>query len=321
MDWWLILIIVLSVLIGVFILLYLLKLYARRGKFNKTTKITGKIVIITGANTGIGKETAIDLAKRGAKIYIACRDAKRGEDAVDEIKSISGNDNVFYMQLDLGSLESIRQFSNRFHQLEHQLNILINNAGVMACPKSYTSDGFEMQLGVNHLGHFLLTNLLLGLLKAGGPSRIVIVSSEGHKFSNINRDDLMSEKSYSKYKAYSQSKLANILFAKELSKKLEGSSVTVNSCHPGVVQTELGRHLNENVRKYFIRPIFSIFMKTPLEGAQTQIKLAVDPDLESTTGKYFCHCSEKLPSRAARDEDNAKWLYAKSLELVGLQAP
>ena len=103
----------------------------------------------------------------------------------------------------------------------------------MACPKSYTSDGYEMQLGVNHLGHFLLTNLLLGLLKAGGPSRIVIVSSEGHKFSNINRDDLMSEKSYNKYKAYSQSKLANILFAKELSKKLEGSSVTVNSCHPG----------------------------------------------------------------------------------------
>lgn len=208
----------------------------------------------------------------------------------------------------------------------------------MACPKSYTSDGFEMQLGVNHLGHFLLTNLLLGLLKAGGPSRIVIVSSEGHKFSNINRNDLMSEKSYNKYKAYSQSKLANILFAKELSKKLEGSSVTVNSCHPGmencnslptknfyfifhnlgVVQTELGRHLNENVRKYFIRPIFSTFMKTPWEGAQTQIKLAVDPDLENTTGKYFCHCGEKLPSRAARDDGNAKWLYEKSLELVGI---
>lgn len=122
----------------------------------------------------------------------------------------------------------------------------------MACPKSYTSDGFEMQLGVNHLGHFLLTNLLLGLLKAGGPSRIVIVSSEGHKFSNINRNDLMSEKSYNKFKAYSQSKLANILFAKELSEKLDGSSVTVNSCHPGIQNCNPVPKNKNNIHFFYI---------------------------------------------------------------------
>lgn len=319
MDWWLVLIIIVICFIVVFILLYLLKLYLRRAKFNKSTKITDKIVLITGANTGIGKETAIDLAKRGGKIYLACRDAKRGEDAVIDIKSESGNDNIFFMQLDLGSLESIREFSQRFHQLEYQLNILINNAGVMACPKSYTSDGFEMHMGVNHLGHFLLTNLLLDLLKAGAPSRIVVVSSDAYKFSNLNRNDLMSELSYNKYKAYSQSKLANIMFANELANRLEGTNVTVNSCHPGVVQTELGRYMNENVRKYIIRPIFSPFMKTPKEGAQTSIMLAVDPDLEKSSGKYFTNCRETKLLRAARDSENASWLFEHSAKLVGFQ--
>ena len=125
----------------------------------------------------------------------------------------------------------------RFHELEHHLHILINNAGVMICPKLSTSDGYEMQFGVNHLGHFLLTNLLLDLIKAASPSRIVIVSSEAHKFGEIKRDDLMSDKSYSKYKAYGQSKLANILFGRELAKKLEGTNVTVNSCHPGEIKS------------------------------------------------------------------------------------
>lgn len=126
-------------------------------------------------------------------------------------------------------------FSFRFHELEHQLHILINNAGVMACPKLFTSDGFELQLGVNHLGHFLLTNLLLDLLKASAPSRIVVVSSDAHKFGGINKDDLMCEKSYNKYKAYAQSKLANVLFTRELSKKLEGGGITINSLHPGKI--------------------------------------------------------------------------------------
>lgn len=224
---------------------------------------------------------------------------------------------MYFLQLDLASLESIREFSTKFHELESSLHILINNAGVMACPKTLTKDGFEMQMGTNHIGHFLLTNLLVDLLKASSPSRVVAVSSEGHKLSGINKDDLMANKSYSKYKQYGQSKLANILFAKEFAKRYNGL-ITANSCHPGVVQTELGRHMSETVRKFIIQPFLGPFFKTPWEGAQTQIRLAIDPELKNVTGKYFSDCEEKTPSRDARDVETAAWLYDKSLELVNL---
>lgn len=191
----------------------------------------------TGGNSGIGKETTIDLAKRGGKIYIACRDVIRSKDDLDEIKERSKSSNVKLIQLDLASIRSIRHCSKEFHDKERRLNILINNAGIMACPKSYTEDGYEMQMGVNHLGHFLLTNLLLDLLKANAPSRIVVVSSSAHKFSDMNRDDFMSDKSYNKIKVYGQSKLANNLFALELARRLEGTNVTANSCHPGMLLT------------------------------------------------------------------------------------
>lgn len=204
------------------------------GQYIKDTRIEGKVVIITGANSGIGKETAIDLARRGGKVYIACRDIKRGDDALTEIKRESKSENVYFRQLDLASLDSVRKFSREFHELEPELHILINNAGVMACPRALTKDGFEMQLGTNHLGHFLLTNLLLDLLKAATPSRVVVVSSILHRIGQINTNDLNSEKSYSKWFVYGQSKLANILFAQELAHRLEGTGITVNSLHPGV---------------------------------------------------------------------------------------
>lgn len=274
-------------------------------------------MIITGANTGIGKENAIDLCKRGAKVYIACRDVKRAEDALREIKERSQSDKVIFLQLDLSSLDSVREFSKKFHKLESKLDILINNAGVMMCPKSYTKDGFEMQFGTNHLGHFLLTNLLLDLIKASSPSRIINVSSSGHKFTDIDKDDLMGEKSYGKIKAYGQSKLANILFSRELSKKLAGTGVTVNSCHPGAVKTELQRHIHP-IFTHFIGLLADPFFKTPWEGAQTQIRLAVDPDLEKVTGKYFADCEEATTSKHATNDDTAAWLYKKSLELVKL---
>lgn len=185
----------------------------------------------------------MDLAKRNGKIYIACRDMRKSQDALEEIKERSKSSKVHLMELNLASIKSIRDFSKNFHGTEKRLDILINNAGVMACPKSYTEDGFEMQMGVNHLGHFLLTNLLLDMLKVSAPSRIVVVSSEGHRITDINRDDLMSEESYSKIKAYGQSKLANILFARELSKKLRDQGVTVNSCHPGILNHSLILHI------------------------------------------------------------------------------
>lgn len=236
---------------------------------------------------------------------------------MDEIKERSKSSNVYLMELNLASISSIRNFCKSFHQVENRLDILINNAGVMACPKSYTENGFEMQMGVNHLGHFLLTNLLLDLLKKSAPSRIVVVSSEGHKISDINRDDFMSEKSYNKLKAYGRSKLANILFAKELAKRLEGTGVTVNSCHPGLVHTNLGRHMNVIgwIRPIY-RAIFKPFYKNAFEGAQTQIKLAVDPDLEKISGKYFSDCEEVLPSKSAQDNETAEWLWKKSTQLI-----
>ena len=199
------------------------------------SRIDGKVVIITGANSGIGKETAIDLAKRGGKIYIACRDQTRGEEALTEIRAASKSENVFILHLDLASLDSVREFSRKFHELESKLHILINNAGVMACPKSFTKDGFEMHFGTNHLGHFLLTNLLLDVLKAAAPSRIIIVSSLFHIVGKIRKNNLNGESFYFRWFQYASSKLANIMFTRELAKRLEGTGVTVNALHPGKV--------------------------------------------------------------------------------------
>jgi NAD(P)-dependent dehydrogenase (short-subunit alcohol dehydrogenase family) len=201
--------------------------------YTKDTKIPDRVAVITGGNAGIGKQTAIDLARRGGKVYIACRDQERAETALKEIKERSGSDNVHYLQLDLASLDSVREFSKNFHQLEEKLHILVNNAGVMACAKSQTKDGFEMHMGTNHLGHFLLTNLLLDLLKAGAPSRVVVVASLFHIVGKIKQKDFLSEKFYFRWFAYASSKLANILFTRELAKKLEGTGVTANSLHPG----------------------------------------------------------------------------------------
>lgn len=288
--------------------------------YKKNTRIDGKVVVITGANTGIGKETAIDLARRGGRVYIACRDEEKGREALEDIKKTSKSSDAFALKLDLASISSIRQFSKDFHERESKLHILINNAGIMACPKTFTRDGFEMQLGTNHLGHYLLTNLLLDLIKDSAPSRIVVVASEGYKLSDINREDLMSEKSYNKLKAYGQSKLANILFAKELSRRLQGTGVTVNSCHPGIIQTELGRHMQSWLRPIYRKVLFPVY-KTVHEGAQTQIRLAVDPELQDVTGKYFKDCEECVPNASARDLDTAKWLWTISKLLIVRKFP
>lgn len=221
----------------------------RSGKFiNDNARIDGKIVIITGCNTGLGKATALELAKRGGKIYMACRSEERGLAALEEIKKSSGSDNVFFLALDLGSLESIREFSKRFHDMEKSLHILINNAGVLS-PLGRTKEGFELNMGVNHLGHFLLTNLLLDLLKASAPSRIVVVASDLHRIGNIDKENLNSEKSFAgAWKSYGNSKLANVLFTKELSRILQGSGVTVNCLCPGAVDTEATRYLNPVIK-------------------------------------------------------------------------
>ena len=209
-------------------------------------KLDGKTVIITGANTGIGLETAVDLAKRNARVVLACRSVERGETAAVEVKERSGNDNVVFIQLDLASLDSVRKFAAKILEEEPRIDILINNAGVFNPTYRKSADGFELTFAVNHLGHFLLTNLLLDRIKEAPSARIVNVSSGAYKNGLIDFDDLNPEQSYSSMKAYSRSKMANILFTRRLSKELQGTGVTVNALHPGVIYTNIFRQ-NMNI--------------------------------------------------------------------------
>ncbi|EDW79840.2 uncharacterized protein Dwil_GK18888 [Drosophila willistoni] len=298
--------------------IHLLRDYWQGGQFTKPTDETGKVVIVTGANTGIGKETVRELAKRGATVYMACRNLEKCEEARREIVQETNNTNIYTRELDLSSFESIRKFVVGYKQEQDKLHILINNAGQMNCPKSLTKDGFEMHLGVNHLGHFLLTNLLLDYLKKSAPSRIVNVSSLAHIFGRINKKDLNSEKSYSQDFAYAQSKLANILFTRELAKRLKDTGVTTNALHPGVVQTELLRHWNI-FRKYFFTPFVWPIFKTPKSGAQTTLYAALDPDLDSVSGQYFSDCKPTWTSPAAKNEETGQWLWLESEKLTGIR--
>lgn len=284
-------------------------------KYQGTETIEGKTVLITGANTGIGKETARELAKRGGRIILACRNVEKGEEARKEIVEETKNDNVVVQELDLSSFESIQKFAKNFNENEIRLDILINNAGVMACPKMLTKDGLEMQIGTNHFGHFMLTNLLLNKLKACSPSRIINLSSMAHSFGSIKWDDINSEKNYGEWAAYGQSKLANILHCLELTNRLKGTGVTANSVHPGGVNTELQRHSNRGILKVLM-PIGKLFFKTPVEGAQTTLCCALDPSLEEVSGKYFAGCKEKTPSRKAQSEADAKRLWELTEEII-----
>ncbi|KAK5647718.1 hypothetical protein RI129_002610 [Pyrocoelia pectoralis] len=294
----------------------LIKEWAGGARYRKHVPLNGKVVIITGANTGIGKETALELAKREAKVYLACRDMKRCEAAREKIVLESKNKYVYCRKCDLASLSSIREFVNRFNKEEKQLDILINNAGVMSTPKdSKTKDGFEMQLGVNHLGHFLLTNLLLDKLKVPACSRIVNLSSVAHERGVINKSDLNSDKEYDAKAAYAQSKLANILFTKELSNRLKDTNIVVNAVHPGLVDTELFRNMSfykSWLATILIKPFLWPFIKSSSQGAQTVIYTAIDPSLSNTSGKYYKDYQETKVSDAANDDKTAKWLWTVS---------
>lgn len=285
------------------------------GNYQGDEGLEGKTVIITGANTGIGKETATEMARRGARVIMACRDMEKCKEARKELALATFNKSIYCQECDLASQESIRKFAERIQKKEDQVNILINNAGVMRCKKSFTEEGIELQLGTNHMGHFLLTNLLLDKLKASAPSRIINVSSVAHMRGSIKFDDLNSEKNYDEGDAYAQSKLANILFTRELADRLQGTGVTCNAVHPGIVLTEIGRHMSiykSWIAAMFLKPLLWLFLKTPRQGAQTTIYTAVSSDLEGVSGKYFSNQKEAAVSEAAMDKEAAKRLWAIS---------
>lgn len=265
-------------------------------------RLTGKTAIVTGANTGIGKFIALDFARRGARVILACRSETRGTAALHEIREKTGNLDVHLRLVDLSCMTSVREFAGKILKEEKALDILVNNAGVSGLPKGITKDGFEASFATNHLGPFLLTNLLLDLMKSSSPSRIITVSSVNHKwgkmdFSHFHGENLV----YYMDQVYNHTKLHNIICTNELARRLKETGVTANSVHPGIVMTEVLRHYPRWVRWSF-NIIGFFFFKSPEEGAVSPIYCAVAEELEGVTGKYFdSDCSLVLPAPLARD--------------------
>jgi NAD(P)-dependent dehydrogenase (short-subunit alcohol dehydrogenase family) len=275
----------------------------------------GKICIVTGANSGIGKATALGLAHMGATVVMVCRNQVKGEEAQNEIKEKSGNDAIDLMLADLSSQESVRQLAENFLQRYTKLHVLINNAGMSSLRRRETVDGLEMTFAVNYLAPFLLTHLLLDVLKASAPARIVNVSSAVQASGSIQMDDLQAEKHYRS--AYGQSKLALVLFTYELARRLQGTGVTANCLHPGFVATNFGQSSTAPVMRTAVKLIGS-FGTSPEEGAKTSIYLASSPEVEGVTGTYFVKSIPKRSAAISYDESLQRQLWEQSAKLVNL---
>ena len=292
--------------------------------------LSGKLALVTGASGGLGEETARALASRGAAVVMTARDVPKGSVAAEKIRASTDNPAVEVAKLELDSLESVRACAMHFLAAHDRLDLLINNAGVMACPFSKTRDGFEMQFGTNHLGHFLLTNLLMPALLASSTARIVNLSSGGHRMSDVLFDDPGFERTpYDKFVGYGQSKTANILFSVELDRRLAGRGIRAFAVHPGAIATELGRHMEPSDIEALTsrRPAGGKFpFKTVQSGAATSCYAASSPDLEGHGGVYLedCGIAETASEPAmngvqayALDPTNAARLWVLSEELVG----
>jgi len=249
--------------------------------------MTGKLCLITGASSGIGKEAAVGLAALGAHVVLVARDRKRGEAAVAEIQSRSARQAVDLMLADLSSQQSIRELAAAFKASYPRLDVLVNNAGLIISPRQLTGDGIEQTFALNHLGYFLLTNLLLEHLKASAPARIINVASEAQRGGILDFGDLQGAKRYSSFRAYSQSKLANIVFTYELAKRLAGTGVTVNAVHPGAVATNFGASALGGVN--WVVTLAKPFMLTAAQGADTLVYLAASPVVEGATARSSSH--------------------------------
>ncbi|MGA9048287.1 MAG: SDR family oxidoreductase [Dehalococcoidia bacterium] len=244
--------------------------------------MTAKNCLVTGANSGIGREIALGLAQSGASVIMVCRDADRGREALEDIRLKSGNKSLELFLADLSSQHQVRRVAAAVKFKYEELHVLVNNAGVVMDKRLLTEDGIEMTFAVNYLAYFMLTNLLINLLMAGAPSRVVNISSMAHRSAKLDFADLQGEKTYNRDTAYAQSKLADILFTYELGRRLEGTGVTVNSVCPGGVASRLWENSNP-VINYF----FKTFMKGPGQGARLPLYLASSPEVEGLSGKYF----------------------------------
>jgi NAD(P)-dependent dehydrogenase (short-subunit alcohol dehydrogenase family) len=280
--------------------------------------MANKTVVITGGNAGIGKETAVGLAGLGAHVVITARDAGRGAAALGEIRERSASDDVEVMALDLASTASIRNFAAAALDALPRIDVLVNNAGLVLGSRRVTEDGFETTFGVNHLGHFLLTDLLLDRLTQSQPSRIVVVASHAHKQARggLDFDDLQAERRYRPFTVYGRTKLANILYTRELARRLEGSGVTVNALHPGFVASRFGKDGDIGLLGTVGMPLARPFAISPEKGARTSIYLASSPEVAGVSGKYFFKCKQVTPSAAARDEVASTRLWQASEQLL-----
>ena len=272
--------------------------------------LAGKIAMVTGANAGMGKEVALSLASQGATVVMVSRDRGRGAAAQAEVRAKSGSSNVELFIADLSSQQAIRELVRQFLAAHDRLHVLVNNVGVTLPRRTETVDGNESVISINHLGPFLLTNLLLPTLRASAPSRVVVVASGAHAMGKMNFDDLQASRSYSEIRVYNQSKLANLLFTYELARRTTGSGVTVNAADPGFVRT--------NMKVPFPLSIFSFMRGSAVDGAGPTVFLASSPTMEGVSGRYFSRKGETQSSKASYDRDAAERLWEISAKLTQL---
>jgi NAD(P)-dependent dehydrogenase (short-subunit alcohol dehydrogenase family) len=278
------------------------------------------IIVITGANSGIGKAAATELARRGAHVVMTARDKARGEAARDEIRRASGNGQVDLLLADFASLADVRALAGQLQQLP-KIDVLVNNAGLMLSERTDTKDGFETQFQVNHLAPFLLTLLLIPKLAETPGARVVNVASNAHKRGGpLDFDDLQSKRSYVPFSVYSRSKLANILFTRELARRVADKGITTNCLHPGVVATGFAADGDATGLFALAMRLARPFMITPEKGAETIVYLATSPDVARTSGRYFASCREKTPAAIGQDDAAARRLWDESVKLTGAPA-
>lgn len=276
--------------------------------------LKGKTVLVTGATAGIGRETALGVAKLGAHVVIVGRNAEKTKRVVEELKSASGNQQIEFLLADLSLLSEVRKLAAAFIERFGTLHVLINNVGAINLKREVTAEGYELTFAMNHLGLFLLSELLTPALQKGAPARIINLSSDAHRAAGINYDDLQSERGYSSFRVYSNSKLMNLLFTRELSRRLADQKITVNAVHPGMVASDF--MTKPGIMGKIANAFVQLFGISPEAGARTSVYLASSPEVEGVTGKYFVKSKARTPSKEAQSDESARRLWELSEKLT-----